>query len=72
MAILHVAIYDAVNGVAKTHDPYFVTWRAERRHPPAAHLFHSLRTGSDAWQLSFAEEECLFGSGCRRRLARIC
>ena len=28
LAILHVAIYDAVNGVKRTHEPYFVTDKA--------------------------------------------
>jgi hypothetical protein len=28
LAILHVAIYDAVNGITRTHEPYFVTDRA--------------------------------------------
>lgn len=28
LAILHVAIYDAVNGITRTHEPYFVTAKA--------------------------------------------
>jgi membrane-associated phospholipid phosphatase len=28
LAILHVAIYDAVNGITQTHEPYFVTGKA--------------------------------------------
>ena len=30
LAILHVAIYDAVGATTKSHDPYLVTWRAPR------------------------------------------
>ncbi len=30
LAILHVAIYDAIGATTKTHDPYLVSWRAPR------------------------------------------
>jgi hypothetical protein len=28
LAILHVSIYDAVNGIVQSHEPYFVRWKA--------------------------------------------
>jgi len=28
LAILHASIYDTVNGIVQSHEPYFVTWKA--------------------------------------------